>query len=73
MKPDLDSKLMSEEIFGPVMPVFPFKDIGEVIRFINSKDKPLAVYYFGKKKSINAQRLCAETSSGAFCVNEAIL
>jgi len=45
---------MKEEIFGPIMPIFPFKDIGEVIRFIQTREKPLAVYYFGKGKSLNA-------------------
>lgn len=72
LKPDLESKLMKEEIFGPILPIFPFKDIGEVIRFINARDKPLAVYYFGKSNSQNAQRVCAETSSGAFVVNEVL-
>ena len=47
LQPDLNSQLMKEEIFGPVMPIFPFKDIGEVIKFINEREKPLAIYYFG--------------------------
>lgn len=55
LQPDLDSALMKEEIFGPVMPVFPFKDIREVIKFINEREKPLAVYYFGSNScSANA-------------------
>ena len=47
LKPDLESPLMKEEIFGPIMPVFPYKEINEVIKFINAREKPLAVYYFG--------------------------
>ena len=58
LQPDLNSKLMNEEIFGPVMPVFPFKDIGEVIKFINDRDKPLAIYYFGNANSFNAASIC---------------
>ena len=54
LQPDLNSDMMREEIFGPVMPVFPFKDIGEVIKFINDRDKPLAVYYFGNPTGPNA-------------------
>ena len=54
------------------MPVMPFKDIRDVIKFINERDKPLAVYYFGKSSGINAQRLASETSSGAFVTNELI-
>jgi len=38
---------MEEEIFGPILPVFEFEDINEVIKYINSKWKPLAIYYFG--------------------------
>ena len=55
LKPDLESRLMKEEIFGPIMPVFPFRDINEVIRFINARDKPLAVYYFGDANSATAK------------------
>lgn len=51
LEPSLDSKLMTEEIFGPVLPVFPFRDIKDVIKFINARDKPLAVYYFGRATS----------------------
>ena len=63
---------MREEIFGPVMPVFPFKDIREVIKFINERDKPLAVYYFGNATGSNANLISRETSSGAFVANEVI-
>eukprot|EP00354_Favella_ehrenbergii_P012098 CAMPEP_0170461102 /NCGR_PEP_ID=MMETSP0123-20130129/7153_1 /TAXON_ID=182087 /ORGANISM="Favella ehrenbergii, Strain Fehren 1" /LENGTH=465 /DNA_ID=CAMNT_0010726077 /DNA_START=291 /DNA_END=1688 /DNA_ORIENTATION=+ len=72
LKPDLESKLMKEEIFGPVMPVFPYKDINEVIRFINARDKPLAVYYFGNANSPSAKQVCMMTSSGAFVCNEVL-
>ena len=64
--------MMKEEIFGPVLPVFPFKNISEVIKFINERDKPLAVYYFGQAGSLACKRLCAETSSGAFVINEVV-
>jgi len=72
LQPSLDSQLMKEEIFGPVMPVFPFKDIREVIKFINARDKPLAIYYFGSPTNQNSAKLCKETSSGAYVTNEVI-
>ena len=72
LQPDLNSQLMKEEIFGPVMPVFPFKDIREVIKFINARDKPLAVYYFGEAMGVNCKMVCKQTSSGAFVSNEVI-
>ena len=64
---------MKEEIFGPVMPVLPFKDIREVIKYVNARDKPLAVYYFGQSNGTNAHMLCSETSSGSFITNEVIV
>ena len=72
LKPDLESPLMQEEIFGPIMPVFPYKEINEVIRFINAREKPLAVYYFGTANSKQAKDVCMMTSSGAFVCNEVL-
>ena len=72
LQPDLNSQLMKEEIFGPVMPIFPFKDIGEVIKFINEREKPLAIYYFGNSVGQNSQDICNQTSSGAYVCNEVI-
>ena len=41
-----NSKIMSEEIFGPLLPVFKYKDINEVINYINTGEKPLTLYVF---------------------------
>jgi len=45
---------MQEEIFAPILPVITYKNFDEVITYINKKDKPLAIYYFGTKNSKNA-------------------
>ena len=63
--------VMQEEIFGPVLPVMEFTEIGEVIRFINSNPKPLALYYFSEDKSLQAEVL-GKTSSGGACINDVI-
>lgn len=63
---------MQEEIFGPVLPIFAFSDISEAINFVNNKDKPLAVYFFGPPGSANQIRVANETSSGSFMLNETI-
>jgi aldehyde dehydrogenase (NAD+) len=74
LNPEDNSPVMQEEIFGPVIPIITFKDIDQVINIINSKDKPLAIYYYGKCYSNpNNDRLLNETSSGAYVVNEAII
>lgn len=67
--PDLNSPLMKEENFAPILSIFPFEDIHEVITFINSREKPLAVYYFGSR---NKDLVRQQTSAGAFLQNEAI-
>ena len=74
LNPEATSAVMEEEIFGPVLPVMTFQRIDEVINYINKKDKPLAVYYFGSVMgNANRDRLLNETSSGAFVQNEVML
>ena len=63
-----DSQLMTEEIFGPVLPVYEFTDVNSVITEINSREKPLALYiYSGRKKNIN--HIISNTRAGGTCVN----
>ena len=72
LEPKKDSELMTEEIFGPIMPVYPFKDVSEVMKMVKGFDKPLAVYYFGKPGTPCMMRLQNETSSGCFMTNEVV-
>ena len=63
-----ESTLMTEEIFGPVMPVYGFTDINQVIDKINSREKPLSLYiYSSKNKNIN--HIMANTRAGGTCIN----
>ncbi len=71
--PRLDSKLMENEIFGPILPIFEFDDIDFVINFIKDRPKPLAMYYYGKDSTDNFKRLQNETSSGSLAVNESVI
>lgn len=64
-----DSPAMREEIFGPIFPVRTFKDTGEVISFVTSREKPLALYYFGG----DGKNILRHTSSGGACVNDTIM
>jgi len=68
----LDSKLMQEEIFGPILPVIPYSTTDEAIQFVNAREKPLALYLFTTNKQVEKQVL-SETSSGGGCVNETLL
>jgi aldehyde dehydrogenase (NAD+) len=63
---------MKEEIFGPILPIISYQTIEEAITLINSRDKPLAIYYFGSVWNSNLTRLEKETSSGALVTNESL-
>lgn len=67
-----NSKLMEEEIFGPILPVKTYSNIEEAVEYINSKEKPLALYIFSKsKKTIDF--VMANTRAGTGCVNHNLL
>ena len=67
----MDSNVMTTEIFGPVFPVLTWQDKEEVLDFVNSREKPLAFYYFGNVK--DGRYLIAHTSSGGACINDTIM
>lgn len=65
---DANSLLMTEEIFGPVLPVNTFMNIDEAISFVNSKEKPLALYIYSKNKA-NIKKVINNTRAGGGCIN----
>ena len=67
----LDSKIMQDEIFGPVLPVLPYDTLGQAIADINERPRPLAIYWFGRNPLAQAQVL-AGTVSGGVCVNDTL-
>lgn len=69
--PSETSKIMNEEIFGPLLPIIPFRSKEEVIAFINQRPKPLALYLFSKNSSF-VDDVVANTSSGGVCVNDTL-
>ena len=66
-----DASVMQEEIFGPVFPILTFRDLDEVRRFVNGREKPLAFYYFGDPKA--GWDLIGRTTSGGACINDTIM
>lgn len=70
--PALDSPLMQEEIFGPILPILTYENLNEALAFINARPKPLALYAFSRKQAF-LDRVLAETSSGGVCLNDTIL
>ena len=66
-----DSALMQREIFGPILPLRPYRALDEVITAINAGDRPLALYPFSKDKAV-VQRLLDQVMSGGVSVNDAL-
>jgi aldehyde dehydrogenase (NAD+) len=63
-----DIPAMQDEIFGPVLPVLPVDGVDEAVRFVNERDRPLALYVFSGRADV-ARDVIARTSSGGACVN----
>jgi len=69
--PKLDSGVMKDEIFGPIICVLDMPNIEYGLKFINDRPKPLASYYFGDKSNPNKEKMLNLTSSGGVTVNDA--
>ncbi len=67
-----DGVIMQDEIFGPILPVLDYSDLKEAIDYINSKPKPLALYFFSRERH-KQERILRETSSGGVCINDTII
>jgi aldehyde dehydrogenase (NAD+) len=66
--PDPAEPLMTDEIFGPILPIVTVQSLDDAIGFVNSRPKPLAAYLFTKTKSIR-ERVIKEVPAGGMIVN----
>jgi len=71
LNPTDDMQIMREEIFGPVLPIKTYSDVSETVDYINSKDRPLGLYYFGED-SKEKDYVLNNTTSGGVTVNDVI-
>ncbi|NJD87983.1 MAG: coniferyl aldehyde dehydrogenase [Betaproteobacteria bacterium] len=69
---DASMAVMREEIFGPVLPVVPYRTLEEAIDFVNARPRPLALYVF-EHDGAAIDRVLANTVSGGVAVNETIV
>ncbi|MFN0246035.1 MAG: aldehyde dehydrogenase family protein [Kofleriaceae bacterium] len=67
-----DSAIMSEEIFGPILPILTYKSFDEVAPFITARDKPLALYVFSENDD-RIDSVLANTTAGGTCVNNTVI
>ena len=66
-----NAPVMQEEIFGPILPMIPFDNLDEAVAFIRDREKPLALYYFGKEST--GKEVIRTTSAGGSCINDTIM
>jgi aldehyde dehydrogenase (NAD+) len=66
--PATDEPLMTDEIFGPILPVVTVRNLDEAIEFVNARPKPLAAYLFTKAKKTR-ERVIREVPAGGMVVN----
>lgn len=66
------SRIMDEEIFGPLLPIIPYRNLDEVIAQINQGDKPLALYVYSRNKAA-INKVLTNTVSGGACVNHSLM
>lgn len=67
-----DMLVMQDEIFGPLLPIVPYRQINDAITYINARPRPLALYYFGYDRD-EQQRVINSTHSGGVGINETLL
>ena len=72
LDPTDDMKVMQDEIFGPILPVKTYRSVDEAIGYVNAKDRPLGLYYFGEDQA-EKDRVLTRTTSGGVTVNDTIM
>jgi aldehyde dehydrogenase (NAD+) len=69
---DPDSRVMTEEIFAPILPVLTWRKLEEAIEFVRSRPKPLALYLFTGDRNVE-ERVLTGSSFGGGCVNDTVI
>lgn len=65
----VDSPIMQEEVFGPILPVLEIDSVEAVINWVNERPRPLGLYVFTGDDEV-AERILEATNSGDACVND---
>ena len=67
-----DMEILKEEIFGSILPILTYQSLDEVIRYINNRPRPLALYIMSKNKQ-NIDHLLTHTHSGGVAINDSAM
>jgi len=68
----LNSDILKQEIFGPLLPVVEYDDLNKIVQYIQENKKPLALYIFSNNKK-NIDLILNKTSSGTIAVNDCLI
>ncbi|WP_396157672.1 aldehyde dehydrogenase [Flavobacterium sp.] len=71
-EPSLDSLVMQNEIFGPILPIISYKTEEDLDKIISKYEKPLSLYIFSENKSF-AKRIVQNYSFGGGCINDTLI
>ncbi|MDO6692291.1 aldehyde dehydrogenase family protein [Aliiglaciecola sp. 3_MG-2023] len=72
LNPPLDSDLMQQEIFGPILPIITLDSMHQAIPFINERSKPLALYLYSNNDEYK-KKVLLQTSAGNVCINDGFM
>ncbi len=68
----LESDIMQEEIFGPILPIITYGNLREAIDLIKERPKPLALYMFSKNDK-KIETVMEQTSAGGVTINDTLM
>ncbi|MEZ4839898.1 aldehyde dehydrogenase [Flavobacterium sp.] len=71
-EPDLNSEVMKDEIFGPILPILSYHDEKDIHKIISHYEKPLSLYVFSKNKEF-AEKMITVYSFGGGCINDCMI
>ena len=66
-----DAPIMQEEIFGPILPIFTYKNLDDILELFQTQPKPLALYIYSTNRKIH-ERVLAVTTSGGVAINDSM-
>jgi coniferyl-aldehyde dehydrogenase len=65
-------RVMHEEIFGPILPIVPYDTVQDALAYVNGRERPLALYWFGNDRLVRDQVL-SSTIAGGVSVNDTLM
>ncbi len=71
-EPSLESPVMQEEIFGPILPILTYEHKNDIEQIVQKFEKPLALYVFSNDKKFS-EELINKFSFGGGCVNDTLI